>query len=153
MTRHILISTDGSKLSENAIKQGVALAKALQAKVTVLHVIPPFHAFTYRSQMLLTYHMALAEDSEAAYQAATASQAERILQSAKRTATAAGVSCSTIHVTDDQPYRAILDTVRKKKCGMIVMASHGHGGLEGILLGSQTQKVLVHTSVPVLVCR
>jgi nucleotide-binding universal stress UspA family protein len=153
MTRHILISTDGSKLSENAIKQGVALAKALQAKVTVLHVIPQFHAFTYRSQMLLTYHTALAEDSEAAYQSATAIHADRILQVAKRIATSAGVSCSTIHVTGDQPFQAILDTAKKKKCDMIVMASHGHGGLEGVLLGSQTQKVLVHTCVPVLVCR
>jgi nucleotide-binding universal stress UspA family protein len=153
MTRHILISTDGSKLSENAIKQGVALAKALHAKVTVLHVIPQFHAFTYRSQMLLTYHTALAEDSEAAYQSATAIHADRILQAAKRIATSAGVTCSTIHVTDDQPYRAILDTAKKRKCGMIVMASHGHGGLEGLLLGSETQKVLVNTSIPVLVCR
>jgi nucleotide-binding universal stress UspA family protein len=153
MTRHILISTDGSKLSENAINQGVALAKALHAKVTVVHVIPQFHASTYRSQMLLTYHTVLAEDSEPAYLSATAQQAERILQVAKRIAKSAGVSCSTIHVRDDQPYRAILDTAKKRKCGMIVMASHGHGGLEALLLGSETQKVLVHASIPVLVCR
>jgi nucleotide-binding universal stress UspA family protein len=150
---HFLISTDGSKLSEKAAKQGIALAKALRARVTALHVIPQFHAFTYRAQMLLSYHTALAEDSEDAYKAATVAQASRILQFVQRAAATAGVPCKTVHVVDDQPWRAIIETAKKNKCGMIVMASHGHGGLQGVLLGSETQKVLVHADIPVLVCR
>ena len=71
MFRHILIPTDGSEASARAIKQGMQLASALGVKVTGVHVIPSFHPFTYRSQMLLTYRRALPEDSEAAYTAAT----------------------------------------------------------------------------------
>lgn len=153
MIRHILIPTDGSKRSENAIRRGVKFAKALGARITGLHVIPPFHQFTYRAQMLLSYHTALPEDSEAAYKEATAAHAANILHVLARAAAAAGVRCDTVHVTDDQPFRAIIDTAKKKRCDLILMASHGYGGIGGVLLGSETQKVLTHSELPVLVCR
>jgi nucleotide-binding universal stress UspA family protein len=153
MIRHILIPTDGSKLAENAAKHGMKLAKALGARVTGLHVIPPFHSFTYRSQMLLTYHVALAEDTEAEYKRATSACAKKLLLTIKRAADAAGVACDTIQASNDQPFKAIIDAARKKGCDLIVMASHGHAAIGGILLGSETQKVLTHSHIPVLVYR
>ena len=153
MIRHILIPSDGSTLSEKAVRQGVKLAKALGAKVTALHVIPRFHAFTYRSQMLLTYHVALAEDSEIEFKRATSACAQTLLQTIKRAAAAAGVACDTVQTSSDQPFNAIIDVARKKDCDLILMASHGHGGIAGVLLGSQTQKVLTHSHIPVLVYR
>ena len=153
MIRHILVPTDGSKRSESAIKQAVKLAKALRARITSVHVIPPFHQFTYRTQMLLSYHVALPEDSETAYNKATASEATKILQVAVRAAQAAGVDCDTIQVKDDQPYKAILAVAKRKGCDLIMMASHGHGGIGAVLLGSETQKVLTHSQIPVLVYR
>ena len=153
MFRHILIPTDGSKCSAAAIKQGVKLAKALHARITGLHVIPPFHSFTYRTQVLLSYHAALPEDSQEAYERTTRSEAAKILHVLSRAAEAAGVRCDTVQVHDDQPYKAILDTAAKKRVDLILMASHGHGGLGAVLLGSETQKVLTHTTIPVLVVR
>ncbi|MDR3387593.1 MAG: universal stress protein [Rudaea sp.] len=153
MIRHILIPSDGSERSDAAIKHGVRFAKALGAKVTGVHVIPPFHSFTYRSQMLLTYHVALPEDSEAGYKRATGECAKKILQAIKRAASAEGVSCDTIKVIDDQPFKAILEVAGKKGCDLIVMASHGHSGIGAVLLGSETQKVLTHSQIPVLVYR
>ena len=152
MFRHILIPTDGSEASARAIKQGMQLASALGVKVTGVHVIPSFHPFTYRSQMLLTYRRALPEDSEAAYTAATLSCAKEFLRAIKHAASAAGVPCDTVHAHEDQAYKAIVATAKKRRCDLIFMASHGRGGVAGILLGSETQKVLVHSDIPVLVC-
>ena len=153
MIRHILIPSDGSKRSENAIKHGVKLAKVLGAKVTGVHVIPPFHSFTYRSQMLVSYHVALSEDSEVEYKRETSECAKKILESIKRAASAERVLCDTIQVTDNQPFKAILEVAKKKGCDLIVMASHGHGEISSVLLGSETQKVLTHSQIPVLIYR
>ena len=153
MIRHILIPTDGSKLADNAAKHGVKLAKALGAKVTGLHVTPPFHSFTYRSQMLLTYHVALSEDSEAEYKRATSACAKKLLLAINRAADALGVSCETVQTSNDQPFKSIIEVARRKACDLILMASHGHAAIGGILLGSETQKVLTHSHIPVLVYR
>ena len=153
MISHILIPTDGSKLSESAIRHGIKLAKALGAKVTGLHVIPRFHAFTYRSQALLTYHVALPQDSEAAYKQTTSACAKKLLQVIARAAANAKVACDTLHVFDDQPFEAIIATARKRDCDLILMASHGHSGISGVLLGNEAQKVLTHSHIPVLIYR
>lgn len=153
MIRHILIPTDGSKLSERAVEHGIKLARALGAKVTGLHVIPRFHAFTYRAQVMLTYHVALPQDSKAAYTTMTGACAKKILQFVKRAAANADVPCDTLQVSDDQPFLAIIATAKKKRCDLILMASHGHSGLSGILLGNEAQKVLTHSHVPVLIYR
>jgi len=153
MIRHILVATDGSKLSQIAIAQGIGLAKSTGAKVTGLHVIPLFHRFTYRAQVLLTYRTALAEDSAAAFEATTATCAQKLLNTFERAAKSVGVSCTTTYVRDDEPYMAIIKMAKKHRCDLIAMASHGHGGLSSVLLGSETQKVLTHSHIPVLVCR
>jgi nucleotide-binding universal stress UspA family protein len=145
MYTNILIPTDGSELAGKAIQHGIALAKRIGAKATVLTVLPPFHTFTTDTQMI--------EDTPAQYEARMQKHAETILGAVARAAQAAGVACETIRVEHEHPYQAIIDTARSKNCDLIVMASHGRHGISAIILGSETVKVLTHCKVPVLVHR
>lgn len=79
--------------------------------------------------------------------------ARRYLGVIERSAQAAGVPCRCIHVIDEFPADAILRVAEKEKCDLIFMASHGHRGRSGLLLGSETQKVLTHSGIPVVVYR
>ena len=145
MHRHILIPTDGSELSQNAIDYGVALAKSVNAKVTVQTVSTPFHAFVVEPGKIT--------DTPDHYGKRMATLAAKYLNVAKEAALAAGVSCETMHVEHDQPYLAIIETAARKSCDLIVMASHGRRGIAAIVLGSETVKVLTHSTIPVLVFR
>lgn len=145
MHRHILIPTDGSSLSQAAVEYGIALAKSVGAKVTVLTVSAPFDAFAVEPAMVT--------DTPEQYAKQAAALAMRYLDAAKEVASAAGVSCETMHVEHDQPYLAIIDTAATKSCDLIVMASHGRRGISAVVLGSETSKVLTHSSIPVLVVR
>jgi nucleotide-binding universal stress UspA family protein len=153
MFGHILVATDGSEMANHAVDYAVGLARALGSRVTGLHVVPEFHRFTYRAQMLLTYHAALPADTEEAWLAATASHARSVLTVVKKAAAQAGVPCDVGYVRHDQPFQAIIDTAKKKRCSLIVMASHGRSGMQGVVLGSEAHKVLVHSHLPVLVWR
>ncbi|MEP6482833.1 MAG: universal stress protein [Rudaea sp.] len=152
-TRTILIPTDGSKASRRAVSIGLALAKSLGARVIALHVIPAFHTFTCRAQLLLSYGMTLSENTAPAYTTAATAGAEKILDRVNRAAHALGVKCSTVSVVDDVPARVIVEVSGERKCELVVMASHGYSGIERMLLGSETQHVLTHSTVPVLVCK
>lgn len=147
MYKHILIPTDGSALSRKAIANGVKLAKSLGAKVTGLFAAPPATPMVYKDFVPVDYmtpleHAELIEKTAAKYLGV-------IEQAAKH----AGVRCQCIHVTNDFPADAILAVAKQQKCDLIVMASHGRRGLAGVLLGSETQKVLTHSKIPVLVSR
>jgi nucleotide-binding universal stress UspA family protein len=145
MYRHILIPTDGSKLSGKAVTHGIALAKRIGAKITVLTVSAPFHMLTVDTQML--------EDTRAQYQARIEDYVERLLDDVARAAKRAAVHCDKRHVEHEHPYRAIIATARSRTCDLIVMASHGRSGIRAIVLGSETVKVLTHSKIPVLVHR
>lgn len=145
MFKHILVPTDGSKLSEKAVKQAVRLAKQLGARMTAFHVMPKFHPSTYQMELL---QMTLGE-----YDQARLEHALQFLRYAERAARASGVDCSGAHVVSDHPYKEIVKAAQKLGCDLILMASHGRRGIEGFLLGSETQKVLTHSHVPVLVYR
>jgi nucleotide-binding universal stress UspA family protein len=145
MYRHILIPTDGSELSQRAVEQGVAVAKAINAKVTVLTVSTPFHVFAVEPGMVT--------DTPEGYARHAAAFAAKYLQAAKQTASAAGVGCDTLHVEHPHPYQAIIDTAAQKACDLILMASHGRRGISAVVLGSETMKVLTHSAIPVLVIR
>ena len=80
-------------------------------------------------------------------------EAERVLAAASAAASTAGVVCESVHLEDDRPYQAIIDTATKKDCDLIFMASHGRKGVTALVLGSETNKVLTHSKIPVLVCR
>jgi nucleotide-binding universal stress UspA family protein len=145
MYKHILIPTDGTALSEMAIRQGVVFAKAIQAKVTALTVSSPFHVFDVDPVMV--------SSTPAQYAAESQARAEKYLAVARVEAGIAGVPCETLHVTQDHVYEAIIDTASKRGCDLIFMASHGRKGMSALVLGSETYKVLTHTKIPVLVCR
>jgi nucleotide-binding universal stress UspA family protein len=145
MFKHILLPTDGSELSEAAIQKGTQFAKSINAKVTGFHVILPFHIFTL--------HMERLGDTKEEYERQSKGKAEQFLGVIKQAAEKAGVSCDTDHVTSSHPYEVIIKAAEKKGCDLIMMASHGRRGLQGLLIGSETQKLLTHTKIPVLVFR
>mgnify|MGYP003331639530 CR=1 FL=1 len=145
MYRHILIPTDGSALAMTAVKQGLDFAKAIGATVTLLTVHEPFHVFTLETDMLT--------DSPEIYKNHAKKQAKAILAKCETLAKERNLSYDTLDVEADFPYEAIIATAKKKKCDLIAMASHGHGGIGAVLLGSETQKVLAHSRIPVLVYR
>jgi len=145
MFKKILVPTDGSKLSEKAVKRAVQLAKQTKASIKAVHVIPKFHTFTYQSDML--------ELTAKEYEASASAKARDYLGYVDRVAKAADVECDSDYAFSDQPFQEIIKSAQKGKCDLIVMASHGRRGIEGFLLGSETQKVLTHSSVPVLVLR
>ncbi len=145
MYTNILIATDGSELAGKAVRHGIALAKRIDAKTTVLTVLPPFHVLTTDTQMI--------EDTPEQYKARMREHAEKTLGAAAKAAQATGVACETVQVEHEHPYRAIIDTAASKGCDLIVMASHGRHGISAILLGSETVKVLTHSKIPVLVHR
>ncbi len=144
MFKHLLVPTDGSQVSEAAIDKAIQLARSLGASVTGITVSPEFHVFTFRPTEI--------EDTRTDRWDMKAHAAEylRVIENAAR---AAGVPCDTVMAISDQPYEAIVSTALAVGCDLIVMGSHGRGGLKGVLLGSQTQRVLAHAPVPVLVVR
>ena len=145
MFKHILIPTDGSDLSRKAVLYGVQLAKASGAKVTALTVTYPYRAATMDAVLIPV--------GEEDYEEQSRLLAERAMEQVKMAADAAGVPCETIREVHDQPYRAIIDAAHALNCDLIVMASHGRRGISALLLGSETVKVLTHSTVPVLVYR
>lgn len=147
MYTHILLPTDGSPASARAVAEGIALARAVGARVTGFHAAPPATPFMLGKTLAKAYMST--EQRTAAIERATL----RYLAAIAEAAAAAGVACETAHATSDFPAEAILEAARKRKCDLIVMASHGRHGLAGVLLGSETQKVLTHAKIPVLVHR
>jgi nucleotide-binding universal stress UspA family protein len=147
MYRHILIPTDGSKLAHNAIVHGLLLAKTVGAKVTVLTVEASFNPSDVPASRVNLMSAAFEEYAKYARE-----HAASILNAAADDAKAEGVQCETVQIIQDHPYKAIVTAAKDNGCDLIVMASHGRGGIAAIVLGSVTAKVLTHTSIPVLVC-
>ena len=145
MFRHILLPTDGSPLSEAAMRKGIQFAKAIDARVTGFCVIPKLRYSSYESE--------LAPEFKKQAAAAVLSEVNKNLLAIEKAAKEAGVPCETAQETSDQPYEAIIEAAKKRKCDLIIMASHGRRGVQGLLLGSETQKVLTHSKIPVLVFR
>ena len=147
MFKHILLPTDGSKLSERAVRSGIQFAGRIKARVTALHVIPAFQAFANEGFAPLSPALRKRLEDEAR------ARATRMLEGIARQARSRKVRCATLTAASDMPYQVIIETARKKKCDLIMMASHGRRGLSSLLLGSETQKVLLHSKTPVLVVR
>jgi len=148
MYKHILVPTDGSKLSVKAIRTAARLAELCGAKLTGLCVTPPYVAPVHAEGM--TYGMV----SPRSYKDLKEKEAKKALAVVDIEAQTSGVAAlSKISLTADQPWKAIIGVARSKRCDLIVMASHGRRGLSALLLGSETAKVLTHSKTPVLVCR
>ena len=145
MYKHLLLPTDGSPLSENAVRRGLRFAHAIGAKVTGFYALPEFRAFAYAGTII--------EDTQALFEAQAMARAEAVLGFVQTAAAEEGVPCDTAMSTSDRPYEAILKAAHDRGCDLIVMASHGRRGIEGFLMGSETQKVLTHGKIAVLVDR
>jgi nucleotide-binding universal stress UspA family protein len=147
MFKHILIPTDGSPLSTAAAEAGVRLARKLGARVTGLFAAPPATPVIYRDVLPVGY--ATPREHEKMIRKTVGHHLGAIAEAAR----AAGVPCEVLSVTSDFPADVIVATAKKRKCDLVVMASHSRRGLRGVLLGSETQKVLARSAIPVLVYR
>jgi len=148
MYKHILVPTDGTKLSARAIRAACALAQTCGAKITGVYVIPPYVPPIYAEGMIYIADLGPKRHKEVMQQAA-----KKALAVLSAEARRAGVACAGVAPVADQPWEGILKAARGKRCDLIVMASHGRRGIAGLLLGSETTKVLTHSKIPVLVCR
>jgi len=147
MYKHILLPTDGSALSEKANVHAIGLAQALNARLTVLHVSAEYPT------PIVAEGIVLEPISLAEYEARASEQARNILEPVKRRAEAVGVQCDTLHKIAPIPWEAIVEAARSVGADVIAMASHGRRGLAALILGSETQRVLMHTDRPVIVVR
>lgn len=148
MFKHIMLPIDGSDLSMKAVKEGIALAKSIGAKVTALHVISHFHVVI--EQGLDSKELRAIEKE---HEEVSMKGAQKLLDRIAGTAKKEGVKCEGMVLVGDHPFQEIIDNAAKHKCDLIVMASHGRKGLASLLLGSVTAKVLTHSKMPVLVVR
>jgi nucleotide-binding universal stress UspA family protein len=147
MFSNILVPTDGSKLSQKAVQNAMLLAQLTGAKLTVVHVYPKFMGSPYGSfgpseDILMEAHV---NQNEA--------EAGKLFAGIEKLARAAGVTLETILIQSNEVYKPIIDLAKKRKSDLICMASHGRHGLAALVLGSETQKVLIHSTIPVLVLR
>lgn len=145
MYKHILIATDGSELAQKAVDQGLAIAQALGSKVTAINVSEPWVAVA-PGEVAMAFPIKDYEESVTA-------NADRILSAVETQAKSLGVTFDKLHVKDQFPAEGIIETSDKLGADLIVMASHGRRGLMRFLLGSQANKVLTHSTTPVLICR
>lgn len=147
MYKHLFVSTDGSKLSAKAVTHAIRLAKACEAKLTAFYASPDYPTPMYEEGV---HYVPMRRKD---YAARCSREAERILKPVLSRAQAAGLEANAVHVIAATPWEAILAAARKTKCDVIVMASHGRRGISALLLGSETQKVLTHSKLPVIVVR
>ena len=145
MYRHILLATDGSELANRAVTHALELARSLGAKLTAVTVTDMFPTGPYSP-------IPWPADVER-YEAAVAASARSILKKVSEAARPLGVDCATQHIAGRPPAEGILAACEEHGCDLIVMASHGRRGIQKLLLGSQANKVVTQSSVPVLVCR
>ena len=147
MYKRILIATDGSRLSRKAIAHGTALAKALGAAVVGFHTRQPFPIMYFAEAVMVP------PATEKQFEAESAKIAKERLAEIEAAAKKAGVNYKAVQITDPSPAEAIIRAAKREKCDLVVMASHGRKGFARVLLGSETNLVLTHSTIPVLVTR
>lgn len=145
MYKHILLPSDGSELSGQAVKEGIRFAKLVGARLTALHTTPQF----YPSQMAAHAMVERAREHDAR----SKESAKHALDPIEQAAREADVACTVVHRVSDSPWEEIIKAAVERSCDLIFMASHGRRGVSALLLGSETNKVLTHSKIPVLVTR
>lgn len=148
MFKHLLLPTDGSKLSDRAVQRGIEFAKEIDARVTAIHVVPEFRMVVEEG-----FVSPMSAELKKRFERESQEHAKKMLAKVEKLADQAGVKCESVSVVSDFPYQQIIETAKRKKCDLIMMASHGRRGLSSLLLGSETAKVLTHSKIPVLVVR
>ena len=144
MYKRVLIPTDGSEITDKAVGTAVSLAKLCGASLVTLSVKEPF-PYSAISEM----QPVPPQEFYDAQERIAAGRVKRVMEAAK----AEGVNCEGATVEAMHPWEAILDAAKQKNCDVIVMASHGRKGMAALLIGSETNKVLTHSPLPVLVVR
>jgi nucleotide-binding universal stress UspA family protein len=144
MFKHMLVATDGSQLSEQAVAYAISIAAPVNAKVTALYVVQPVHAIVPAP---------LSETISEDFAARVEVHAKAAMAFVGQTARKAGVAVNLVTVRKEQPHKAIVETAQSSRCDLIVMASHGHRPVSRFMLGGVTQKVLAESEIPVLVYR
>ncbi len=147
MFKHILVPTDGSQFSQDTVRRAVSFAKEAGARITAFYAKPEYPVVYFGEGALIdtTTPDQFAELAE--------QQAKKILGFVEELCLDAGVSCTSLTLTSDIPYEAIIEAATQSGCDLIFMSSHGRRGFSALLLGSETNKVLAHTTIPVLVYR
>jgi nucleotide-binding universal stress UspA family protein len=147
MYKKILIATDGSTLSNKAVGNGLALATSLNAEVIIVKVVGRYLSSYFEGGFVLP-----TEDVDRIEKQWT-DEAQKEVDAVKKMADRKGLKAKAVVASSNFVADAIVATATKHKCHLIVMSSHGRRGLKGILLGSETQHVLTHSKIPVLVLR
>jgi nucleotide-binding universal stress UspA family protein len=147
--KHIMLPIDGSDPSRKAEKECIAFAKSIGAKVTAIHVVSHFHLHFQPWATPKSVHTKIEKEHEEEAKEIAQKVVSAIVARAKEK----GVQCDGLVVVGDHPYEEIISSAENRKCDLIMMASHGRRGLDAVLLGSETVKVLTHTKIPVLVVR
>jgi nucleotide-binding universal stress UspA family protein len=144
MFKRILVPTDGSDITAKALDTAIGLARTLGAQIQAISVKEPF-PYSAISEMQPTPPQEFFDAQERI--------ASKRIQGVTAACSAAGVACEGFTVEALHPWEAIIEHAKAQQCDLLVMASHGRRGVSALLLGSETQKVLTHSSVPVLVVR
>ena len=147
MFKHILVPTDGSTLSLRAAKNAVRFAQVHGARITAFYAAPDYHPNIAGDYMPANFVPL------AVFEKQIQKTADKYLGQVKKMAAVMQVPCAGLYVTSDSPYQAIIKAAKANKCDLIFMASHGRSGIAGLLIGSETTKVLTHCKLPVLVYR
>jgi nucleotide-binding universal stress UspA family protein len=148
MYKNLLVPTDGTKLSDKALRAAVGLAQAVGGRITLFHAVPEYQHAIYMESAVLADSV-----PPETFNAEAVNWANKMLAREARKVDAAGVKVTTDCAVGNTTHEAIIAAATKHKCGLVVMASHGRSGVSGFLLGSETQKVLTHSKIPVLVVR
>ena len=147
MFKHILVPTDGSALSDATVARAVSFGQEAGARLTFFYAQPDFPMPIYGEGALID------PTTPEQFARSAAVEARVILEKARSAAEAAGVEADTDTVVNEIPYEGIIDAANRHGCDLIFMASHGRRGIAGLLLGSEAQKVLTHSKIPVLIYR
>jgi len=147
MFKHILVPTDGSTLSLRAAKHAVRLAQAHGARITAFYAAPEYHANIAGDDVPPNFV------SPAVFGKQIQTTANKYLGQVKKLAAVMQVACAGLYASSDSPYKAIIKAAKASKCDLIFMASHGRSGIAGLVIGSETHKVLTHCKTPVMVYR
>lgn len=145
MYKRILLPVDGSESGKGSVAFAIDMAKTLGAALSVVHVTTPYHDIAVGE--------VAAYIPEGEYKSHTAANAAAILESVRKATASAGMAVTLHQISHSHPWEAIIQTAKKDGADLIIMASHGRRGLDAVLLGSETKKVLTHSTIPVLVWR
>ena len=147
MYKRILVATDGSDLSTTAVQSAIELAAAIGAELVALYVVPRYPVSYFEGGITISVEdIARAEKQ-------WSDKGQAVVDEVQQEAQARGVNAKAVVTQSDLVAESIMSAASKHACDLVVMASHGRKGIKRVLLGSETQHVLTHSTVPVLVLR